>query len=866
MPRDLKILIVDDSQGDADVLLLELRQAGFRTTTQRVCTEEGLVAALSDAAYDMILVDHSMPGFSGLQACVIIREQDEHTPIIMVSGAVGEEAAVNAMRAGAQDFVLKDRLARLPGIVARELKEADARNEYRKTRQALQESEERLALSQQRFQLAMRGANDGLWDWDLVANTVYYSPRWKGMLGYAEDEIGDAPEEFFERLHPEDQVVASKAVDAYRKGETSIYEVEVRMRHKDGQFRMILSRGLGVRDEAGQMIRMVGTHVDLTRQKENEELRERNVFLQMRNMVAVVANQADDLESIIQATLDGVCKYAGWPLGHAYVLSTQSDDLLEPTKIWNTNSDKGFRSFQRVTEETTFRSGVGLPGRVLASGKPAWIFDVHKDDNFPRARLASDIEVHGAFAFPVKIESKVIAVLEFYAVESKQPEPLLLEIMEDVGAQLGRVVARRRAESALSESEEELRKRNIEIRELNDELEQRVAKRTAELLAANVRLEEANRAKSRFLSSMSHELRTPLNAILGFTDLLKGQHFGDLNEKQMQYAERVHDSGRHLLDLINDLLDMARIDAGAVDLELMTVSAVEIVESVVAMMGSQSRIKRLKIETQIDPNLTSITVDIRKFKQILLNLLSNAVKYTPAGGQITVRGGLTFEKEARFEVQDTGVGIPIEEQENIFSEFHQVDRARDDQLGGVGIGLALTRRLVELHGGRITVQSELGEGSTFQVTLLMVPGQDEESKERQKTPTALRRLAKGRKRIVVAEDNDVNLALILDMLSIRDYDVIVARNGQEAIDLVQAKRPDLVLMDIRMPVIDGLTATRRIREIPGFEDLPIIALTASASTESQEKQIAAGCTAHISKPVQLVALFAALDEYLEQEA
>lgn len=408
-----------------------------------------------------------------------------------------------------------------------------------------------------------------------------------------------------------------------------------------------------------------------------------------------------------------------------------------------------------------------------------------------------------------------------------------------------------------------------ELAEERDNLERTVKERTQELSRslvqlkdANIRLEEANQHKTRFLSSMSHELRTPLNAVIGFADLLGGQHFGELNEKQVQYVSQIHESGRHLLALINDLLDIAKVDAGAMEVESQMLSLTEVVDAIVSMMDSQFRKKSLAVKTSVDPSIETFVADSRKLKQILLNLLSNAIKFTPEKGRIEVRVTRDNSGGARFEVKDTGIGIEADMQEYIFSEFRQAKPERDAHLGGTGIGLALSRRLVELHGGEIGVVSEPGKGSTFWFTLPPPEGVIEPTVT--PAPTAVTRIFKSRRRrILVVEDNDVNLTLVLDMLSIHDHDVVVAKNGKEALDLVQSHKPDLVLMDMRMPVMDGYEATRQIRKLPDCADLPIVALTASVGNDAQERQIAAGCNAHLSKPIQTSELFKILDELLK---
>lgn len=374
----------------------------------------------------------------------------------------------------------------------------------------------------------------------------------------------------------------------------------------------------------------------------------------------------------------------------------------------------------------------------------------------------------------------------------------------------------------------------------------------------NLQLQEMNRHKSKFLSSMSHELRTPLNAILGFGDLLGGQGFGALNEKQARYVEQIDTSAEHLLDLINDLLDMAKIDSGAMTLNMEECAPRECIEGVVIMLGAQFRKAGLEVDTHIDSSLTVIDGDSRKIKQIMLNLLSNAIKYTLNGGSVIVRAEKLSADTVRVTVQDTGIGVKAEQREAIFSEFHQADQARDEALGGIGLGLALTRRLVELHGGEIGVESEQGEGSTFWFTLpLLSRTQDTGIEEHQSE--SISEILEGL-RILVAEDDQENLDMILDMLTLKKCEVTVARNGEEAIHSARSFRPDIILMDIRMPVMNGIEATKKIRTISGFEETPIIALTASAGSNSEEQCLEAGCTLHLSKPVKSGRLYAAIRE------
>ena len=413
-------------------------------------------------------------------------------------------------------------------------------------------------------------------------------------------------------------------------------------------------------------------------------------------------------------------------------------------------------------------------------------------------------------------------------------------------------------------------RKNLErqIAEERINLEKSIEERTRELRASlrqleltNMRLEQANQHKNRFLSSMSHELRTPLNAILGFNDLLRGRFFGDLNEKQLSYVDQIDSSSKHLLALISDLLDIAKIDAGTMDLALEMVPVEEFIYATQTMLNPQFKEKDLNVNTFVDPSIGTIQADRRKWKQIMLNLLSNAIKYTPVKGRIDIRVVPQNADFVRVEVRDTGVGIKKDDIEKVFADFYQAERVRDQQLGGTGIGLALTKRMVELHHGSIFAESEPGKGSCFWFTL-PVSHNAECAPALIVQEDAPRETNVAKRRIMVVEDDATNLEMVLDMLSIQGHEAHGACNGREALLMAEQFNPDLIFMDIRMPVMDGFEATRALRCMEKFRDVPIIALTANTSSHAEADCRQAGCTAYVSKPVRSAKLFEILDEYL----
>lgn len=380
---------------------------------------------------------------------------------------------------------------------------------------------------------------------------------------------------------------------------------------------------------------------------------------------------------------------------------------------------------------------------------------------------------------------------------------------------------------------------------------------------ANEELQAANQHKSRFIASMSHELRTPLNAIMGFTDLLMREAKGPLNESQKGYVEQCRRSGEHLLALIMDLLDIARVDTGRLSLDLQHCSPEDFVEGAVQMVREKASRRGIRIDVETPEPRLPLYCDARRCRQVVLNILGNAVKFSSEGARVLVTVQRQGEDRVEVRVRDWGEGIAPAEQARIFTEFYQVEKSHRDQAGGAGIGLALSRRLIELHSGEIGVDSAEGEGSTFWFTLPIdtkAARPVAAPETRGQTPPEVSPMKKYR--VLVAEDNEVNLMLITEFLKEAGHHIAVARNGQEAIELTRESLPDVILMDLHMPVVDGPEAMRRIGELHGEATPPMIALSASSDAASVERSISAGAMTHLAKPFTPEELFDAMDRSL----
>lgn len=415
---------------------------------------------------------------------------------------------------------------------------------------------------------------------------------------------------------------------------------------------------------------------------------------------------------------------------------------------------------------------------------------------------------------------------------------------------------------SISEDITERKLDEAELQRHRERLEDLIRERTAELVIAKEQADAANHAKSAFLARMSHELRTPLNAVLGYAQLL--QRHDNLTEKQFRSLQMIERSGDSLLVLINEILDLSKIEAGKLDLQSSPVELPSFVEDIVAVTRIRAERKSVLFEHERGANLPqTIRTDENRLRQVLLNLLDNAIKFTDPGGAIslhvTMAGRGPCEGALRFEVRDSGIGIEQTDLETIFRPFEQVcDEQR--RYSGAGLGLSISRQLVRLMGSDILVESRLGQGSRFWFTLA-VPI-EQEMVSRPHAQRAISGYAGPRRRILVVDDVMPNRALLMDLLEHIGFEVFEAADGFQALEQVTARAPDLVLMDMMMPTMDGLEATRRLRQLPGGETLPVVAVSASVSDADQRRFLAVGVDAFVAKPIDETVLLEEIGEKL----
>jgi PAS domain S-box-containing protein len=769
MAGKLKILFVEDVLFDAELIWREIEKNKISFSKELVDKRETYLEYLKDFEPDLIISDYSLPQFDGMSALLLRNEHAPLVPFILVTGSVNEEVAVECMKAGADDYILKNNLFRLGPAIVNSISKAKLAKEKNAAVEELRKSEMRL-------QKAQSIAHVGNWELDLSKKTMWGSDealRIYGLNQETHEILYDIA-----KIAPlsEYRAMLDDALDRLLKYNEP-YDIEFKIkRGNDGEIRWIHSKAELIFESYGEQVKVAGVLQDITDRKSSEEAvkHERRT---LRTLIDNIPNQIyvkdKECRKVIanKADVENIGK-------------TKESEVLGKTDIELFPGHIGER-------------GYADDKKILKTGKP--IFDLEEEfinaDGIKRWLLTTKIPLHDK-------DGNITG---------------LVGIGHDITQ----------------------RKKNEE-----------------ELVRAKEKAEESDKLKTAFLHNISHEIRTPMNAIVGFSALL-GEP--DLDSRtQKSYIEIIMQSSDHLLSIISDIVDISNIEADLAKTLESEISLNKTVRSLCDLFIPKAKEKKIELvcETGLSDSDDFILTDSTKLNQILSNLMSNALKFTDKG-HIKLHYELK-DNFLEFCVSDTGIGISHENHNRIFNRFYQVDSEVTRLYEGTGLGLSISKAYVELLGGRIWVTSEPGKGTSFFFT---IPYKKQVAKTlpvyEDKVPGTF--VFPQKKTILVAEDVESNFKLIRYFLSGSNTEILHAFNGKEAVEkCLSISNIDLILMDIKMPVMDGYTAVKLIREKNTL--IPIIAQTAYA--DDLQKAIECGCSGFISKPFNKIGLFKVLSEFI----
>ncbi|MEB3283321.1 MAG: PAS domain S-box protein [Lyngbya sp.] len=795
-----------------------------------------------------------------------------------------------------------------------------------KVKQRTQELQEREARLQKLFDnapdLIQSVAADG--------RILFVNKTWRNILGYTEADLKSLS--IFEVIHPDHYNDCKQVITSIQNGMSSVNK-EVNFLTKDGRTIWVEGNVNGIFQD-GKLIATEGIFREITERKQADEklrqtLKELSDFKFALDQAALVA--ITDEKGVITYANDRFCEISQYSqedlIGQTHSIINSGYHPPEFfTDLWQTISrGKVWRG--EIKNKAKDGSFYWVDSTIVpflnSKGKPFQYLAI-RNDITQRKQIEEALKQKLA-AIEASIDGIAILAEDTYTYLNQahlkllgyqHPEELLgkswrelysptelqrleqevFPILMQRGHWRGEATAQRKDGSTFTEElsltfteDEKLICVCQDISE-RKEAEKQLRQTNERLELTNLKLERATRAKDEFLANMSHELRTPLNAIIGMSEGLQEEVFGSLNEDQQKAIGIIEISGQHLLDLINDILDLSKIEAGKIELEITSVSLQELIDNSLIFIRQQAIKKQIKLKTEISSELDEgIYIDERRMRQALINLLSNAIKFTPEKGQVTLLAELeketTTEKKLtsnqtqekayslKISVRDTGIGIAPENIKKLFKPFVQLDSRLNRQYTGTGLGLALVRQIVELHGGRVTVTSQLGEGSCFTIHLPYTP-QCKVSKSQKITSVSHSQSwnlesqsppQKSSPLLLLAEDNQANIDTVSDYLTSYNYQLLIAKNGREAVEMAKKSQPNLILMDIQMPEMDGLEAIREIRTDSSLTQVPIIAVTALAMAGDVEKCREAGANEYMTKPLKLKQLLGMIQNLLNSD-
>jgi PAS domain S-box-containing protein len=688
----------------------------------------------------------------------------------------------------------------------------------------LKRMEESLRATQARLNSTLAAGSIGTWTWD-IGNDCLAADEFTARVFSIEADVaarGLPAAAYLESVVEEDRAAVSDGL-ARAIQSCGHYDIEYRVRQKDGELLWLQARGRVDCDAAGKAVSFHGTVTDIAARKLGEAaVRASEDYFRFLNDLGDTTRTLADPAQVISVMTRMLAEHLR-ASGCAY---TDVEKGGEPFTILEDYTGACTSTVGRYQLSHLGASAVA----TLLSGQTLIIRNVDAEllsDSGADTFNASGIKA--IIACPLVKDGILCAMVTVDQTTPRDWKPGEVAIVQDVAERCRGTIERLTAEQ--------------EVRQLNVELEQRVRERTAELAVAKERAEGAGRLKSDFLANMSHELRTPLNAIIGFAELMHRGKVGPVSAEHEEYLGDILTSSKHLLQLINDVLDLTKVESGKMEFRLESVDLTKLAREVCDIVRGLAASGGLQVGTHVDPEVATVVVDPARVKQILYNYVSNAIKFTPAGGRITIRilpeGPALF----RIDVEDTGVGIAADDLGKLFVEFQQLDASAAKEYQGTGLGLALTKKLAEAHGGRVAVHSTPGEGSTFSVILprvMTIASADEVARPVVGLPPTNRT-------ILVVDDDPAALKLADLALREMGYRPVCSADPEAALRMAEADPPGIVIVDLLMPGVDGFEFVSRFRAMPAGRNVPIIVWTIKDLDAAERRRLQPSITAIVSK-------------------
>ncbi len=899
MKKDLKILFIEDREDDMLLVLRALTKGGYHVQHRRVQDEEGERSLLAEQAWDLVIADYSMPGFSGAEALKIFTEFHLDIPFILVSGSVGEDIAVQMMKDGASDYVMKDKLARIVPAIERELIEYENRRKKSKMEDELY-----------RASLIIDSTDVILWQWKPEPGwPVIYVSQNVAQFGYSAEDFITKNILFSEFVHSEDRdaIFENSCENIMKKKD--LYKQTYRVVTHDGSIRWLDDYTTIVRDATGKVLMIQGITYDVTDNKLLTQDLDRS-----RNLYRSLVDTSPD--GICMMDMDFITIFAN--KRKAELFGYDSPDDLIGTNAFSVVAPEYAKYLQELEPELLSFGRVSIPEvefvrkdktrffgelRIVLirdeQGNPLNIINLVTDISerkqmqenliesenrfrvsFEHAPIGMDMialdgvimKANKALCDLIGYTEEELQNLTFYDITHPEDIPKNRDSVEQlVSGATDTVTLEKRyirkdkeiiwvlVSSALIRNSQG--KPMYFLAQVRDITKSREAEQ--EIINAKAKAEESDRLKSALLANMSHELRTPLNGILGFSDIIRK---AGLQKEISEMAEMIHRSGKRLMTTLDSIMLLAQLESNRKiqDSSFINANVSEELNSICNAYAEDVKEKGLKLICDIQPNIF-INNEMKLLRQAVIKILENAIKFT-AVGTISLSAASTDDKVLDIVISDTGIGFDDKLKKEIFTEFRQGSEGYGRAYEGSGLGLAITQKIIKIFGGSLLVDSEPTKGSTFTIRIPCTVSAADDFVDKIKSPHPAPQQAPLEPgmlpSLLIVEDNPINQRLASSFLKSL-YEVDVSATGEKAVEMVQGKLYKVILMDINLGSgMDGIAATKLIRAIPGYEFVPIIAVTGYTLIGDRERIIAGGCSHYLGKPYSRDQLIETIDTAL----